>query len=76
MVVEFCIEQGIPAPEGPRFPTPTWPFGVLSVGESFFVPSDLAERAITAVGMWKHRHRGWDYRTKRLEGGVRIWRTG
>ncbi len=52
-----------------------YPFGELSIGDSFLVPKSIAHKARIAAGAWKARRPGWDYMTRAEAGGLRIWRT-
>lgn len=73
------IESHIPPPSSPK-PTneKIYPISDLQVGDSFWVPPDMANRARAAVSQYKRNHRkqGWDYRTSSNPyNGCRIWRT-
>ena len=73
------IELTVPVPparKGREVGSGKYPFHSLPIGGSFVVPLSEATRAGWAVRVWKFRHPGWDYRTRRLEGEFRVWRIG
>jgi hypothetical protein len=76
----FDIEKNIPITSAPR-KDPKYPFALLEVGDSFFVPAvgEDYHRIRQDVANYAHRQRKvfmtGDYCTRKAEGGVRVWRT-
>ena len=60
-----------------------YPFREMEVGDSFFVPAESAESAhrvqinisSSSVQMSKREGAGKKFATRKVEGGVRVWRT-
>ena len=74
--------------ERQKFPIPKdvgppshYPFGDLKVGDSFFVPATAGHRALVSarvrsaasVTRWRHIE-GMQFKTRSVDGGVRVWR--
>lgn len=76
----FYIEKNIPITSAYRG-NPKYPFLLLEVGDSFFVPADGEDyhRIRQDVANYAHRQKKFfktgEYCTRRVEGGVRVWRT-
>ena len=76
----FDIEKNIPITSAPR-KDPKYPFVLLEVGDSFFVPTvgEDYHRIRQDVANAAHRQRKYsktgEYCTRKAEGGVRVWRT-
>lgn len=51
-----------------------YPFAALDVGHSFSAPAGEASRIGDAAKVWKRRHPGWDYMTRKSGGEIRLWR--
>lgn len=70
------IDRDVPIPErrhgGSR--PPIYPFGSMAVGDSFALPGEVAGKLGSAAQKWRGRHPGWDYRTAKKDGEVRLWR--
>jgi hypothetical protein len=76
---DFVIESGVPLPP-PSCRTAAnrkhrkLPFTRMSVGDSFFVstgdPVSEARNMLTAG-----KHKGFGVTCRRVEGGIRVWRT-
>jgi hypothetical protein len=73
----FAIEKAIPLP--PAAPRPgrayKYPFLQMEVGDSFLAGLADAEKLWTAAWRFQQKHPAWQYRTRKSEEGVRIWRT-
>lgn len=68
--MSVIIDDDIPFPDDGQ----VWPFGTLTCGQSFSVPSADAAGLRKAAAAWKARHTGWDYITKAQgDGTVRLW---
>jgi hypothetical protein len=77
------IESGIPIPATKRPGAgrrSTYPFAVLDVGQSFFVPNQPGKtnrQLIMAIGCAAQRitkKTGHRFTSRTLEGGIRVWR--
>lgn len=66
------VERGIPVPPPHNV---KWPFATMKVGESFFAPLEyvgsLRGLASSTYGKGSIRK----FTVRRVEGGVRVWRT-
>jgi len=74
--VAVQIDHDIPIPDqrrGGARPA-VYPFGGMVVGDSFAMRGDIANRIRSAAQKWRERHPGWDYRTAKKDGEVRLWR--
>jgi hypothetical protein len=75
------IETGVPMPPTRAIQSTVYPFAKLTkVGMSFFVPdSDVAghvlQRRVASRAVWHSKARNWKFAIRRVEGGVRVWRT-
>lgn len=71
------VQADIPIPIGNsrRGKPPLYPFATMAVGESFWLPMPDGLKAMAAAQKWRVRHQKWDHVTRRVDGGVRIWRT-
>lgn len=79
----YIIESGIPIPaiqsDAMRvYGRPKYPWSKMREGDSFFVPGDgRAQQQIklsSATARRCLRHDGERYVTRKVEGGVRVWR--
>lgn len=74
------IENGIPLPPKRRL-TAQYPFAKLAVGDSFLLActtverTRLAIRLRTAAEFYRKRTPGWNFTSRQVDGGVRLWRT-
>lgn len=79
----YKLEDGVPIPERGRPPkgAPKYPFEKMEVGQSFFVPVDVAhiptyrDRIRGAAFYYATKHPGKTFSTHVVEGGIRVWRT-
>ena len=82
----FTIEKGIPAPV--RGSATNFPLTQMEIGDSFLVPVDFADQSPEAVTLAKRKvaslaaarqgvtkTTGSKFAVRRLENGVRVWRT-
>lgn len=74
---EFEIEEGVPIP--PQTRTAKYKWEKMKVGSSFFVPikgddDSKALGAKSAASSYGKRHH-MEFKTRTVEGGIRIWRT-
>ena len=65
------IETGVPMPARQM----KYPFADLKVGNSFFVKAKDSKSARTQAHTYKVKNPGWNFATRGVPGGVRIWRT-
>lgn len=75
------IETGIPVP-APRFQDAVYPFKKMQVGESCLVPPKedetgraLRERVSAALAHY-HRDGSMKFCSRKVDGGIRVWRIG
>lgn len=84
----FKVEAGIPIPPAKHEGEPTrgdtrhyiYPFEHMRVGDSFIVPWDGEDREAVSnrtnnATCRSHSGTGKAYTTRRLEDGIRVWRT-
>ena len=72
----FEIEKGIPlakvaSPSSPR--ASKYPWADMEVGDSFLVPGTSVSRLSPSVCSASRRV-GFKFKTRTVEGGVRVWR--
>ncbi len=74
IVTQFPILQdGEPPPK--RKSNAVYPFGQMSVGESFIVPPGTLKRAEKAAWRYRERHMPWCFAFGKDSNGIyRIWR--
>ena len=71
------IESGVPAPTGRS----GYPFASMDVGDSFLIEAadgDAAKKASTSIGASARnfsKGKATKFTVRRVEGGVRCWRT-
>jgi hypothetical protein len=73
------VEKGIPLPprNNARDGNGKYPFARMEVGDSFFIEADeqtaqrIQNRACNAYRYYRPK----EFATRRIEGGIRIWRT-
>jgi len=80
----FEVENGIeiPAPKRGRGRPPKYPWAEMEIGDSFFVEAqegrsiENQQRSLSASGRsyGVRKHVGMKFRTRTVEGGVRVWR--
>lgn len=69
------IEKNISVPAAQNVGRPRiYPFAEMEIGDSFLLPTAEKDRVGQAAKAWKARHGGWNYRTRVLDEGIRIWR--
>ena len=73
-VIMYEVDVSIPPPVNHRSGRAVYPFKTMPVGASILVPKGMAEKARIAAAVHKSRHPGWDYATRSVDGGIRIWR--
>jgi hypothetical protein len=70
----YQIEEGVPFPGSASGRPSIYPVRELEVGQSFFVP--LGDRKVLSVVCSRIKKlTGRDYTVRRVEGGIRVWRT-
>ncbi len=76
----FVVERGVPLPPKPRpgphpgFLRKRYPFNAMQIGDSFFVAGSNTLRIQASLVDAAKRAIHGDWTTRRVEGGVRIWR--
>lgn len=83
--MDFKIEKNIEMPKRAGRPEKTnrrFPFDKMEVGDSFLVPSDepkvstkFLSGITSAVYQFKKMNKSRNFSCRRVEGGVRVWRT-
>ena len=79
-MADYQIETDVPIPVARRRDGRTYPFKELEVGQSFLVPLDPSEtpgqlrERVSAAMTWAKRKCEQDYCTRKVDGGIRVWR--
>lgn len=77
--MSFDLEVGIPVPHGRSGMTAKYPYSVMDVGQSFFIPftAEQPERKrMRQSATWAtKRYTPKRFTVREVEGGMRIWRT-
>jgi hypothetical protein len=72
------IDKKVPLPPSKRIRKENYPFREMNVGDSFFLPLDgipVSELQTRLANAWRHcREEGKRFTSRRVEGGVRVWR--
>lgn len=76
---KIVVEKGIPIPDESRggdhaTRTYKYPFHLMEVGDSFFVPELNSYQFSGRIANGQHRT-GFKFTVRTVEGGIRIWRT-
>lgn len=66
------IEHNIPIPTKAK-KTRVYEFGNMKVGDSLFVEGKSGVSMRSAAVFFKKDHPGWDYTSREMDGGVRLW---
>jgi hypothetical protein len=73
MMEKIQIDVGIAIPEITGVGRKSlYPIDQMKVGDSFFTTKKSVQRAVT---LFKKKHLGTDFTTRRVDGGWRTWRT-
>lgn len=71
---EFKIEKGVPIITGRRANTGgKYPFEKLEIGDSFLVPNKTTNTFGSFLSYWSRRLKR-KFISRKVEGGVRVWR--
>jgi len=68
----ITVETDIPIP--PEKEVVGWPHATMEVGQSFFIASRTMVSVCNANQRYKKRL-GWEFTSRKVEGGIRTWRT-
>ena len=68
---DVVIEVGVPLPEKGLV---GWPHGDMEVGQSFFVEGKTLSNVCNANHRF-HKKLGWKFTARKVDGGIRVWRT-
>lgn len=68
---EIKIEKGVPFYAFSGYAR--YPFKVMEVGDSFFVPVNMRSRVVSASS-WYGRHHNMKFSVRKTEQGFRCWR--
>lgn len=74
----YTIEKGIPIPAPAGGRPAVYPLEGMGVGDSFFIPLPEGKKpqgAQSGVARAAKGIEGKTFRTRTVEGGVRVWRT-
>jgi len=69
----YKIEKNIPAPGPAPQSIRKYPFDKMQIGDSFFVPGGNQNSIATSATNQLNRY-GRRYTTRKMDGGVRVWR--
>ena len=69
--MDIKIDSGVPLPE--KANATKYPFREMAVGDSFFVPGKKSGDFSGQVAQAK-KATGFNFTTRTLDGGVRVWR--
>lgn len=73
--MEIIIDKNIPIPYKHYLGGSKYPFHKLEVGDSFLLPDSIGAKAFrTSATQYGKRH-NMKFLTRKVENGVRIWRT-
>jgi hypothetical protein len=67
------IEKGIPLPPASG-PMPLVQRELMEVGDSYFMPGEVAANERNRAHAWSRYHPGFKFCVRKVEGGVRVWR--
>lgn len=73
----FTIEKDIPVPSTGAGRPPIYPLGDMAAGDSFFVPlpeGKVLRELQGSVSRAAKAHAGKKFTTRKVEGGIRVWR--
>jgi hypothetical protein len=65
------VEKGVPMPVAES----KYPFSEMEIGDSFAVDWKVHNNARQAAWYYASRNKPWGFKTKRMNGKLRIWRT-
>lgn len=68
---KYQIEAGVPTPPK-RCQSTKYPFSEMSAGDSFFVAD--GDNKVVSASCAAGRRLGRKFSTRKVEGGVRVWR--
>jgi hypothetical protein len=66
----FVIEKNIPMTIGKKL----YPFDLMEVGDSFFVPGTTPKAMTYPLAAYQKRNASTKFTTRSVDGGVRLWR--
>lgn len=73
----YQVDKSVPIPKSGR--NSVYPFATLEVGDSFFIPLEPYDEkkatSIRACASTFAKRRGVTFTCKRVDGGLRVWRT-
>ena len=70
----YKVEKNVHIPIGKPATTKKYPFGDMSIGESFLVPEgDNSNNVVRSAHAYGKRN-GMKFTSRKAEGGTRIWR--
>lgn len=66
----YTVDKGVPLPKSAS--QAKYPWSEMAVGDSFFVPSmtESARGGLTSIA----KSRGIKISTRKMDGGIRVWR--
>lgn len=72
----IAIEKNIPAPTSHPGRPAKYPWHDMEVGDSFFLPNAgrTEQQRLSTRATAFARRRGFKFATRRMDGGVRVWR--
>jgi len=74
----YKIDKNVPIPIGPKA-IRRYPLREMEIGDSFFVPDEDMPRGKnvihSAISVYAARSKdGWKFKSRSVDGGVRVWR--
>ena len=73
--MRITIEQNVPIPARKHGRPSMYPFAGLGVGDSFFVDGGVARNLYGHISHMKRKFPDRVFAIRKVEGGVRVWRT-
>lgn len=71
----YPIDKGIPIPKiNHDKPSTTYPFKEMNVGDSFLIPDGEKKSTARSAALIIAKRMGIKVLTRKIEGGLRVWR--
>lgn len=78
--MNFEIEKDVPLSESSKGKKNAYPLRAMDVGDSFLVPANgsdvsVLRNRLAASVRYVSMQNGWKFSVRKVEGGLRVWRT-